>query len=380
MNTMLAQIYSLPSLLRDIFDPFDDAVRSTLDDNLCRSVKRLYVTGCGDSHHAALGSELAFEALSGVPVEPMTAMQFARYAAADLPEAGPRGNVVVGISVSGEVSRTVEALKLAQRAKATTIALTATPGSRMAQTAERALLVQAPPFPDPPGTVTPGVRSYTSNLIALYLMAVRLGEARGRLAADEGNHIRDELRRLADAVERTLAVCDGAARSLAEEWADAQEFVFLGAGPNYGTALFSAAKVLEASGDAVVAQDTEEWAHLQYFARAVSTPTFIISAGGRDLSRAVEVAVAAKTIGRSVVAVAPPSASALSAVAARILLLPEGTREMFSPLVAAIPLELFAAYRADVLSEPFFRAFGGGRSIEGGGGISRIRTSAIIAD
>jgi glucosamine--fructose-6-phosphate aminotransferase (isomerizing) len=50
-------------------------------------------------------------------------------------------------------------------------------------------------------------------------------------------------------------------------------------------------------------------------------------------------------------------------------------KEMFSPLVTQIPGELFAAYRAEVIGEPFFRGFGGGRSTEGGGGISRIRSS-----
>jgi glucosamine--fructose-6-phosphate aminotransferase (isomerizing) len=55
-------------------------------------------------------------------------------------------------------------------------------------------------------------------------------------------------------------------------------------------------------------------------------------------------------------------------------------RELFSPLIAAIPAELFAAHRAEVIREPFFRDFSGGRSTEGGGGISRIRTSDIVTE
>jgi glutamine---fructose-6-phosphate transaminase (isomerizing) len=57
--------------------------------------------------------------------------------------------------------------------------------------------------------------------------------------------------------------------------------------------------------------------------------------------------------------------------------LPENLPEMFSPLLSAIPGSLFAAYRAAVLDEPFFRNFEGGRNPEGGGGISRIRTSQM---
>ena len=112
MNNMVSQIHSLPGMLRDIVEPFDEAVRSALDPDTCRSLRRLFVVGCGDSHHAALNTELAFEALAGIPAEPMTALQFARYAVGYLPSEG--GNVVVGTSVSGEVTRTVEALTLAR--------------------------------------------------------------------------------------------------------------------------------------------------------------------------------------------------------------------------------------------------------------------------
>ncbi len=377
MNSMLSQIHSLPTLIRESFQPSDDAARQTLDHALCLSAKRLFVTGCGDSHHASLSSELAFETLAGLPAEPMTALQFARYAAGFLPGGGPGMNLVIGISVSGEVSRTLEALTLARRAGAATVALTATPGSRVANAAEHVYLAQTTPFPEPPGAHTPGVRSYLVSQLALLLMAVRLGEVRGRLNPADAAAVRKEIHSLADAAEKTIEACDKAARALAEEWKDAQEFVFVGGGPNYGTALFSAAKVLEASGDPALGQETEEWAHLQYFARAPATPTFIITAADRDLSRATEVAVAAKAVGRRVAAVSPASAAGLRREAARTLTLPEGVREMFSPLVAAIPGELFAAHRSDVIGEPFFRSFGGGRDQEGGGGISRIRTSEV---
>ena len=373
MNSMLAQIRSLPALIRELVPVLDDTVRKTLDHKLCLSVKRLYVIGCGDSHHAALGSELAFEALAGRPTEPMSALQFARYAVGYLPATGPGTNLVVGVSVSGEVARTTEALRLARQAGANTLALTATPGSRLARAAELVVLSATPPLPDPPGVDTPRVRSYLASQLGLLLMAVRIGEVRGHLDWGAATAVRRDILALADVAQRTLDGCDRGAHALAEEWRDAAEFVFVGGGPNYATALFCAAKVLEASGDGAVGQETEEWAHLQFFARATATPTFFITAGGRDLSRAAEAAAAARAIGRRVVAVAPGSASTLREVAARLLPLPEGVPEVFSPLVAAIPGELFAAYRAEVLGEPFFRQAGGGRAP----GINRVRSSEM---
>jgi glucosamine--fructose-6-phosphate aminotransferase (isomerizing) len=371
MNSMVAQVHSLPGLIRELVPVLDDTVRKTLDHKLCLSVKRLYVTGCGDSHHASLGSELAFETLAGRPTEPTSALQFARYAAGYLPPTGPGTNLVIGVSVSGEVARTTEAIMLARQAGATTLALTGTTGSRLAEAAELVIPSSTPPFPEPPGVHTPRVRSYLASQLALLLIAVRIGEVRGHLDWGAATAMRRDILALADAAQETVAACDQAARSLAEEWRETGEFVFAGGGPNYATALFSAAKVLEASGDPAVGQDTEEWAHLQFFARATSTPTFFITAGGRDLSRATEVAIAAQAIGRRVVAVAPASVTTLREVASRILPLAERVSEMFSPLIAAIPGALFAAYRAEVLGEPFFRPSGGGREP----GLSRVRTS-----
>ncbi len=380
MNSMVAQVYSLPTLIRESLPKFDENIRQTLDHQLCLSLKRVFLTGCGDSHHAALNTELAFEYLSGLPTEPMTAMQFARYGAAYIPASGPMTNAVIGTSVSGEVARTLEALLMARQAGATTISLTATPGSRVAEAGDYTIYSNITPFPDPPGIVVPGIRTYTANQLALILIAVRLGEVRGVLTSAQANSVRSELLGLADALEKVLATWDNTAKNLAQLWADAQEFVFVGSGPNFGSALFSAAKILEASGDPALGQDTEEWAHLQYFARAVTTPTILISAGERDSSRMVEVAVAANAIQRRLAAVAPASLPEIAQIAQFFFPLPEGLREIISPLVTAIPANLIAAYRAEVINEPYFRSFGGGRDASGGGGISRIRTSQILSE
>ena len=168
---------------------------------------------------------------------------------------------------------------------------------------------------------------------------------------------------------------------LAERWIDAGRFVYCGAGPNWGTSLFSAAKLLEASGDTAIAYDLEEWAHLEYFARPKATPTFIISIGGRDQGRAIEVARAAKSIGREVVIISPIG-SELSKTEYEVVQMPliGNAREFFSPILSCIPGLLFAASRAASISEPYFRGFAGGRSPEEGGGLSRIQSSYRLDD
>ncbi len=374
MNSLVDQVKSMPALLRETFQTLDEGARLSLHPELILSLKRIYITGCGDSHHAALSTQLAFEKLAGLPTVAATSLDFARYKAGFLPQSGPNTNLVVGISVSGSVARTYEALLLAREAGATTLSLTATPDSRVASAGDVLFEVPNPPFEIPEGEVSPGARTFFINQAALLLMAIRIGEVRGTITTPQANAHRETLLGLADVIEETIQRNDAAIQQLVQDWQDAAEYVFVGGGPNFGIALFSAAKVLEASGDPALGQDTEEWAHLQYFAKAQTTPTFLITAGDRDLSRADEVVVAAKQIGRRVCVICPENAKEIIEKADVALTFPP-VDEMFSALVTQIPGELFSAYRAAALGEPFFRNFGGGRDPEGGGGISRIRTS-----
>lgn len=374
------QVDTLPEMVETMIDGLVTAVRHTLTPTLSQKISRVFTTGCGDSYFAPLNAELAFEQLAGLPCEPMTAMQFARYAVGFLPETGSGSNLVLAVSVSGGVSRTVEAMTLARQAGATAVALTGNPTGALAQAAELMVETAVPPLPaELRGQIVPGTRSYVASQLALYLCAIQLGEHRGHLTKTSANKLRRELAQMAELMATTIALSDKATLQAAETWHDEDSFVFCGGGPNLGTAQFSAAKILEASGDTAVAQDTEEWAHLQYFGRQVTTPTIFIGAGGWDEGRALETVTAAKAIGRRVAAIAPQG----SGVATH----PEldfvwetavPTRECFSPLLTCLPGTLFAAYRAKLLGEPYFRGFGGGRSIEGGGGISRIRSSEQI--
>ncbi len=377
-NALQQQVDTLPDLVREMVDGLVAAAAHSFPTSLCEDIDFVYLTGCGDSHHAPVNAALAFRQLAKLPATALTAMQFARYTAGYL----PRGkNLVIGVSVSGGVSRTAEALRLARLSGAVAAAVTGNRRSAVAKEAEIVALTAVPPLPDElQGLIVPGARSYIVSQLALYLIAIHLGQARGRLTKKAANSLRRELGQMANLMEQTIAQNDAITQQLAREWADASQFVTCGAGPNYGTALFSAAKILEASGDTAIAQDTEEWAHLQYFGREVNTPTFIISAGGRDADRAQEIATAAKTIGHCVAIIAPPD-SALGQTADKDALLPiPQVRECFSPLLACLPGMLFAAARAELLGEPYFRAFSSGRSKKGGGGISRIRDSHQITE
>lgn len=376
MNPMIEEFKSLPELLETVFQQLDDAAREALHPELCLSLKQMYFVGCGDSHFAPLGMEMALNKLSGLPVSVMRSMQFARYAAGNLPRLGPKMQLVVGLSVSGAVARTAEALRMGRLNGLTAMGLTGNPDGKVARESDFIMKISVPSLPKPEGMMIPGARSYFTNQLALLLMAVRIGEVRGHMTTATANEARASIRGLSEALQATIAASEGPAEDLAQSWQDAEDYVFVGTGPNFATALFSAAKILEATGDPAMGQDMEEWNHLQYFVRPPATPTFLISAGQRDLSRAEETAVAAKQVGRRVAVIAPQSAAQLHHLADASLPIAD-VPEMFSPLVASIPAGLFAAWRADLLGEPFFRNFTGGRDIAEGGGISRIQTSEM---
>ena len=369
-RNIIAQVQSLPELIRSEFETLDMRVRRLLNHNDCLSVKRIVITGCGDSHMAGLAAELAFEQIAGIPTEPMTAMQAARYGTPHFEKLFPRNPLTIGISVSGTVARTREALALARNEGALTVAVTANPDSPLAAAAERVFDCTVPDF-----APAPGIRSYRVSLLVLYLLAIRLAEVSGRLTQDQAGQMREQLKGTADAIAATIQAVEERTRELATAVAEQTNFVFVGDGPNYATALFSAAKVIEAAGRHAMGQDTEEWAHLQYFVNVdPATPTFIISPAGRGHGRATELVEVMRRIGRTVIAVVPEGDEQIATGADWVLPVVGEVPEVFSPMVYAVAGEVFSAYLAQAVDEPPFRGFA---DVSEPGGIT-IRNSAVI--
>ena len=379
-SPFLEQIFSLPDLIRESADRLASSSTRLLELIGGDDVGQIILTGCGDSHHAAIATRLAFQQFAGLPCHALTAMELARYQAGQLRLSKSGRTLVIGISASGQVSRTVEALELAKLAGATTLALTGNHQADLASVADYIYHVpDSQSLSHNRGVIVPGTRSYFLSLLALYHLAIQIGMARmSRPSLKSGTSI-TELQSLADLAEQTIVSCRPRIARLINEWSDADHFVFCGSGPNFGTALFSAAKMIEAAGDAAIGQDLEEWAHLQYFERQVDTPTIVISAAELDGDRAREIIMAAKAIGRRVALITPENGVLNNELQGDARLTTAGNvSESFSPILAALPGLLLAAYRSQEISETFFRDFGGGRSRKGGGGISRIRNSNRI--
>ncbi len=232
-------------------------------------------------------------------------------------------------------------MDLARKAGATAVALTGNPGGPLGAVADQVFETAVPPLPDElRGMVVPGIRSYLASQIALLLAALRIAEVRGALTTAAADAERRAIAELADAVEETIQLCEPIVDDLVERWKKAALFEFVGAGPLYGAAMFSAAKLLEASGDSALAQETEEWSHLQFFVKKADIPLVLLSANQFDADRAAEVARAAKSIGRPIALVSTTDASEIQQYVDTLLPIPRLIPERYASVVYSIPGEL----------------------------------------
>tara|TARA_B100000945_G_C20399167_1_gene606419 strand:- start:361 stop:1533 length:1173 start_codon:yes stop_codon:yes gene_type:complete len=355
-KNIITQVESLPELIRSQTLLLKDVVSETLSPKICRSIERVITVGCGDSHMASIATELAFEELSNIPTEPINSLSAARYNIPTLKIEDPSKTLVIGTSVSGTVVRTREALSIASELGMTTLAITANTDSPFANTSELTINCTVPDFID-----FPGVRSYRISLVVLYLIAIRIAHAKHLITSGYANQLYQQIIDTSHAIESTFEKNIQITKDIAHQLKSEKHYIFVGHGPNYSTSLFGAAKLLEAAGTHAVAQDTEEWGHLEYFTNIdPSTPTFLISPGYRSHERALEMLIPMNRIGRNTICVFPEASKTTSNPHCNHLLPVSGkTPEIFTPLVYPVPLELFADHLASEIGESYFRDFAG---------------------
>jgi glucosamine--fructose-6-phosphate aminotransferase (isomerizing) len=242
-------------------------------------IEEVVLTGCGDSHFAGVAARLAFERVAGVRCRAVEALELARYDVRYVPTAPPP--LLVAVSYSGAVGRTIEATATAARFGWHTVALTGTPDRGLATTSDTTLLLDIPTR-----GLSPGTSTYVAAVAALLLLAAELARARGR--ADAGMALELALSDAPRLARETLQRAASPAADAAPAIAEAAVTTFLGAGPSRAAAAFGAAKLFEGAQRYGVAQDLEEWAHEQFFVSGPTTPVVVVAPAGPSLPRALE--------------------------------------------------------------------------------------------
>ena len=350
-EVMVRQVEGLAGDLRELTRPFAQQIRTVLTPLEWRAVKKVYLTGDGDSYHASCAAEMAFEAIADVACEPMSAQRFLDYGAAWMRHAAPHQTLVVATSASGGTTRVVQAIERAKELGALTLALTGTPNSAVTQAADRTIVVELPQKQR-----SPGIRTYQASLLGMLLIAIQLGEMRNTYHQEEANVLRQELATPADVVDASADAIKDRCREAAHMLADTPTLVMTGSGPSYGTALFSAAKVVEAAGIFALGQDLEEWWHVERFAYPVDMPVFVIAPPGRSHWRAGDLAATARGLGRRVIAVTHKDDTEVTRQAYAVLPVQGEVREEFSPLLYHLFANYMAAYVAARLGRALFQS------------------------
>jgi glucosamine--fructose-6-phosphate aminotransferase (isomerizing) len=353
-DSLTVQTEMAPDFIEKAWSPIHEQAREVIS-NRAAEIEEVVLCGCGDSHHAARNLEMAMAVWTGRRVRSAPAMEASRYL---LPEIYPTAHktLVIGISASGEVARTLEAIEVATSMGALTLAFTGSTESTLARTAQMSLSISTPPMP-----VGPGLINYLASLLMGFSATVALAPVPRR----------KELERCLGQTPDVLRDWHGGQIEMGKEFAQGYSegaIVFLGTGPAYGSALFSAAKLIEAAGLQAWGQDVEEWAHLEYFCEPSSMPTWMLSSRGRSSSRESEVEAAARVIGRQFCLSTWEGGEDW----------PPHARETLAPLGLWVGPVALASQLASLKDEVPFRGFGGGRSHVEGGGPSKIRSSVRI--
>jgi glutamine---fructose-6-phosphate transaminase (isomerizing) len=337
-----AGAFDLPALYRAVAETMDRAWAAALPADRARGLRRLVISGCGDSLFAGIAARLAIERFGGLPCEPIEAMECGRYAAVSFsPDAA-----VLGVSNSGTTSRVLESIGLARRAGAFTLALTGadgTPLERLAGAGVVRPVVGAGGRDSPTARAERHLGEYLGSLAALYHLALYLGTVRGVITERERTAEAAHLEAAADAAQRALRDGPGRVAPLLGSLRDADRVFFVGAGPSYGTALFGAAKLVEEIPLCGVPQQIEEWAHLQYFLTMVEgarTRAVVIAPPGESTDRAVEVLRSMREDGAVTVVVTHPAEAAMREAASNALTVGDECWEGYAPIPYTIPVQL----------------------------------------
>ena len=303
-----------------------------------RRARRVTLLACGTSWHAALVGKFILEQVSKVPAEVDYGSEF-RYRT---PIMDPE-TLAVGISQSGETADTLAAFREAKKLGALPIAICNVQGSMITREAEGTLLTHAGPEIGVAST-----KAFTSQIVALALLALHLGRLRGTLSVDECRRLLESLARVPQLMERAL-MASGRLDQLSRSLASARDFLYLGRGINYPIALEGALKMKEISYIHAEGYPAGEMKHGPIALIDETMPVVALCPQGRTYDKMLSNIQEVKARGGRVIAVVAEGDEEVRATldpAADLVFDVPPVEEVWSPLLMVIPLQLLAYHTA----------------------------------
>jgi len=306
-----------------------------IDDEFLRTLRRVVIVACGTSYHAGLIGRYAIEEFSRVSVEVEIASEY-RYRN---PVVGP-GDLVIGISQSGETADTLAAMRTARERGANVLAITNIMGSQATRDADGVLYTRA--------GLEIGVaatKTFVSQVVAMYLLALRLAELRGTLEPDELKATISEVKRLPHRITEMFERDMGGVQAIADRVGEADFFLYLGRHVGLPVALEGALKLKEISYIATDAYAAGEMKHGPIALLDQSTPVVVVATESPVLEKVISNIQEVRARGARVIAVATEGDEQIAQHADEVIEVPR-TEWMLSSLLAVIPLQLLAYHIA----------------------------------
>lgn len=351
-NAMRRQVMSLPELIRTQYQDLEPKTRSILSFEEIFSIQRIVLTGCGDSHCAAMAVKYTFEQLTGLQIEVVPALELSRFYPDKKLGFAPLNPLVIAVSNSGGVARVGEAIQHCVKHGAFALGVTGSRESLLGKSVSRVLDLNVPKFES-----APGIRSYAVSVLTLLLLAIRIGEVRGRYTMDQAGAYRKDILRQADLLEQMLPEMDSQIEKLAERWKNYSAFDFSGAGNDFAAAWYGHAKTFEATGKYAMCINSEEWLHLNFFMRNVEKIGTVVVCSGenRALVRVQEMVQHASADMHRPTLVITDTPAAFDGFGAEIVRTPKSAFDQTGALSNFVPCALLMGYISAMIGETYSR-------------------------
>jgi glutamine---fructose-6-phosphate transaminase (isomerizing) len=302
-----------------------------LDEAILRDIRRIVVVACGTSYHAGLIGRYAIEEWARIPVEMDIASEY-RYRN---PVVGP-GDLVIGITQSGETADTLAAMRIARERGATVLALTNIMGSQATRDSDGVLYTRAGLE-----VCVAATKTFICQVVVMHLLGLKLAELRGTLPAERRAELVAELKRIPHCIEELLEGIGDQVNEIADAHWDKSFFLYLGRHVGLPVALEGALKLKEISYISTDAYAAGEMKHGPIALLDESTPVVTVATDSPVLDKVVSNMQEVRARGAHVVAVATEGNQMIGEHAESVLRVPH-TDWMLQPLLAVIPLQLLA--------------------------------------
>ena len=305
-----------------------------LGEEMASQIERLFLVACGTAYYSCLVGKYLYEQIAGISVEVDLASEF-RYRNPILDDR----SVVIPVSQSGETADTLAALRLGKEHGARVIAICNVRDATIARESDDVLYTHAGPEIGVAST-----KAFTTQVVAHYLLALKLGMTRGRLSEDAAReHIRC-LMRLPRLLERTLLL-DGPVRAIAQKYYHASNFLFLGRGIMYPIALEGALKLKEISYIHAEGYAAGEMKHGPIALIDEDMPVLVVANQGAVYDKVLSNLEQVRSRDGQVIAVATEGDSEIADKANDVIYIPD-LGEHLTAVLATVPLQLLAYHVA----------------------------------